>query len=91
MFCTKWSANVTPRWTLVPSRRRGCGDAGNAQRFPYLHAPLASATLLVVPVACTGVITTKDFRFLRFLMVFSNDMLKTLGAQPRRIRDPAPC
>src|ERR1019366_7576105 len=36
IFCTKWSVSVTPRWTIVRSRRRGCGDVGNAERFPYL-------------------------------------------------------
>ena len=43
IFCTKWSVSVTPRWTIVRSRRRGCGDVGNAERFPYLHAPVALA------------------------------------------------
>jgi hypothetical protein len=41
IFCTKRSVSVTLRRTFVRSRRRGCGDVGNAQRFPYLHAPLA--------------------------------------------------
>ena len=29
VFWTKWSVSVTRRWTIVRSRRRGCGDVGN--------------------------------------------------------------
>jgi putative SOS response-associated peptidase YedK len=40
IFCTKWNVSVTPFLTIVRSRHRGCGDVGNAKRFPYLHAPV---------------------------------------------------
>ena len=43
IFCTKWSVSVTPLSTFVRSRRRGRGDVGKAERFPYLHAPVVAA------------------------------------------------
>ena len=35
--------SVAPRLRFVRSRRREYGDVGNTARFPYLHAPAASA------------------------------------------------
>ena len=53
VFCTKRNVSVTPLLTFVRSRRRGCGDVENGFCFPHLHAPVASARWLAVPVACT--------------------------------------
>ena len=39
IICTKWNVSVTPLLTFVRSRR-GCGDVGNAERFPHLHSPV---------------------------------------------------
>ena len=43
VFCTKWNVSVTPLLTFVRVRRWGCGDVGNAKRFPHLHALVAAA------------------------------------------------
>jgi hypothetical protein len=65
IFCTKWSVSVTPRWTFVRSHRRGCGDVGNAKRFPYLHAPVGLITPTINSWTTMGACAARKAKKLR--------------------------
>jgi len=39
IFCAEWNVGVTPRWTIVRSRRRECGDWGKREAFSTSPCP----------------------------------------------------